>query len=248
MRRYWVPEISLQGDFFKLEEDVFHHIFIVCRQSLGSRFEVIVNSKAYFVEVVDVYKKNAVAKIIEERPIPELSKPHIHLALSLPKFQTLEKVIEKSVELGVHSLHLFHSDFSFMRPKSGELDKKMQRWEKIITGATQQTGRGERMQLTEVEPLDVLLARFSESRQSKGFLAYEGDGKMSLRESLSAVDSEAENIWIFVGAEGGFSEKDLEMFKNYKLLPISLGDQVLRVETACVTIVSILKYGLGHFD
>lgn len=248
MRRYWVPKEALQGELVDLSGDVFHHICVVCRQTVGNRFEVIVDSTAFFVEIIEQKKKSAVAKVIEQRKIPELPKPHIHLALSLPKFTTLEKVLEKSVELGVHTLHLFHSDFSYMRPKSGELAKKQMRWQKIIKGATQQAGRGDLMSLTDIEPLGVLLERFAQSPDSWGVLAFEGEADRDLKEQMAKAQKDQSDVWIFVGAEGGFSPGDLELFKNYDLLPISLGDQVLRVETACVTLVSVLKYGLGHFD
>lgn len=249
MRRYWISRDSLQEDSsIRIDGEVFHHICVVCRQKLGSRFEVICDHKAFFVEIISMDKKSAVAKIIEHRQIPSLPRPYIHLALSLPKFQTVDRVVEKMVELGVQQVHLFSSDFSFMKPKPGELDKKQQRWQKIITGATQQTGRGEIMALTEVEPLSVLLERHFPDPNKIGLLAYEGEGGESLGHRLKSMSDQVEEIWIFVGSEGGFSQEDLKLFKDYKLLPTSLGDQVLRVETACVTLVSILKYGLGHYD
>lgn len=248
MRRYWVDEGCLQGGHVQLNGDVFHHICVVCRQGQGDRFEVILNQKAYFVEIVEQQKKSAIAKIIEERQIPSLPKPQVHLALSLPKFQTVDRVVEKMVELGVAKVHLFSSDFSFMKPKKGELAKKQTRWEKIIQGATQQTGRGERMRLTELTPLHVLLEENFPSSSKAGLLAYEGEGGEPLSARLKGLSKEVDEIWIFVGSEGGFSSKDLELFKKFQLLPVSLGDQVLRVETACVTLVGILKYGLGHYD
>lgn len=248
MRRYWLAEDKITEDNVVLDGETFHHICTVCRQGLGDRFEVLTKQKAYFVEIIHMAKKNGVAKVLEVRDIQQLKKPHIHLALSLPKFGTLEKVIEKSVELGVHSLHLFSSDYSFMKPKAGELQKKMDRWGKIIQGATQQTGRGELMNLTESVPLRVLLESQFCSERALGLLAYEGEGPLNLKSQLENGSQNQDEIWIFVGSEGGFSQEDLKLFKDYKLLPVSLGDQVLRVETACVTLVSILKYGLGHFD
>lgn len=248
MRRYWIEKDKLTAESVVIDGDNFRHICVVCRQEVGDRFEVIADHKAYLVELVELGKKNALGKIIESRAVAELAKPHIHLALSLPKFPTLDKVLEKSVELGVHTVHLFSSDFSFMKPKPTVLEKKQERWRKIIQGATQQTGRGDLMELTEIQPLSVLLEEGFKDPQAAGLLAYEGEGAKDLKSRLDQLDPSIENIWIFVGSEGGFSENDVELFKDYGLLPISLGDQVLRVETACVTLVSILKYGLGHFD
>lgn len=247
MRRYWVEQEHKVEEGFELTGDVYHHICVVCRRSPGDRFELILSGEAFLVEMTESSNKKAFAKIIETRKIAPLPQPEIHLALSLPKFQTFEKVIEKMVELGVHSVHPFTSDFSFVKSSKKVPAKKYERWEKIIRGATQQTGRGEFLNLTQIQPLGVLLAEFSK-KEALGLLAYEGEGGENLRNRLTQAGSNPQPLWIFVGSEGGFSSKDLELFKDYKLLPISLGDQVLRVETACVTLVSILKYGLGHFD
>ena len=248
MRRYWFDPEFLNDTEVEIAGDSYHHICKVCRQKLGDKFEVIISGTAYFVEIVEMNSKVARANILEKRQIPKLPKPNIHLALSLPKFQTVDKVVEKMVELGVSNIHLFSSDNSFMKPKQGEFDKKLQRWQKIIQGATQQTGRGELMELTGIQPLRVLLEETFSSSKNWGLLAYEGEGGQSLGAAIQEGIPEAENIWIFVGAEGGFSPEDLKLFKNYKLLPVSLGDQVLRVETACVTLVSILKYALKQYD
>jgi len=248
MRRYWVPATAIQGDHILLSDDIFHHICGVCRQSLKSRFELIHNQKAYLVEIVEIHKKKALAKILETRDMPPLPQPALHLALSLPRFTTLEKVLEKSVELGVSKLHLFASDFSYMKPHSKDLEKKTQRWQKIILGATQQTGRGELMELTPIRPLSVLLEEYALEPEAKGWVAYEGDGVRPLGQELSAWRGQkSQSVWIFVGGEGGFSPEDMALFKNFHILSIGLGDQVLRVETACVTLLGILKYHLGHF-
>ncbi len=246
MRRYWVPDPAVKEQGVFLEGEVFHHICTVCRQGVGDRFEVICEQKAFLVEILELKKKSAHAKILEQREIPQLPKPHIHLALSLPKFQTVDRVIEKMVELGVSQVHLFASDFSHIKPKPGDLEKKHQRWQKIIQGATQQTGRGELMKLTEVVPLRVLLKENFPDPSKLGLLAFEGEGGVPLSTRLSTSQQSLDQVWIFVGSEGGFSRQDLELFKDYSLLPVSLGDQVLRVETACVTLVSILKYSLGQ--
>ena len=248
MRRYWVPSECLQSDRVLLGGETFHHICVVCRRNVGHSFEVIVDKKAYLVEIETIERKKAIARVKDVRDLPGLLGPHIHLALSLPKFTTVDNVVEKMVELGVSTVHLFHSDFSHKKPRPEAIEKKHKRWQKIIQGATQQTGRGELMELTQIKPLGVLLEENFPSDKRWGLLAYEGEGGVSMRQGLKSCSEEKDEVWIFVGGEGGFSLADLEKFKDYKLLPVSLGDQVLRVETACVTLVSILKYGLGQYD
>lgn len=248
MRRYWLPLKAFSEGQVLIEGESFKHICKVCRQGVASRFEVLnEHNKAYFVEVTEVGKREAYARILEERKLPELKKPRIHLALSIPKFQTVDYVLEKSVELGVEAVHLFQSDFSFIKAAEKDLSSKQSRWQRIIKGASQQTGRGRLMELTLGTPLRVLLEGLRE-RKATALLAYEGDGGRSMKQAISEISTDFEEVWVFVGSEGGFSAEDLHLFKNYEILPSSLGDQVLRVETACVTLVSILKYGLGQLD
>ena len=186
MRRYWVPEENLKDHQVELTGDILQHICGVCRRSQGDRFEVICDKEVYLVELSEIKKERAWASIIRKRKIKALKKPHIHLALSLPRFQTLEKILEKSVELGVRAFHLFHSDFSFMKPNPGDLENKRKRWQKIIRGATQQTGRGELMGLGEIKPLKSLLREEGRGKNFFGLLAYEGDSPFPSRKGIGS--------------------------------------------------------------
>src|SRR3954467_10350022 len=114
MRRYWIENQQLQDKEVHFSGDIFHHIFDVCRQEVGSHFEVILASKAFLVEVKNIGKKSAVAVVKEERPIPPLPRPLIHVILSMPRYQVMDSVVEKLVEIGVASLHPVFSDFSFV--------------------------------------------------------------------------------------------------------------------------------------
>lgn len=94
--------------------------------------------------------------------------------------------------------------------------------------------------------MQEILQRFQSDPKAQGLFAYEGSGELSLRQAMTSATN-IENLWIFVGSEGGFSTQEVEIFKKVNLFPISLGQQVLRVETACVTLLGIIKYELNLF-
>lgn len=248
MRRYWIPKDFMNGeDEVVISGDVLHHVRDVCRMQKGSKFEVIVEGgAAHLVEIVSETKHESIAKIIESREIPEIPKPHLHLALSIPRFPVFEAVIEKAVELGVTHVHPFFSEYSFIRTQTDVWDKKLSRFEKIVQGATQQSGRGDLMKI--VPPVDFkwLLEHFNRLEGAKGLFAYEGEAQLSAKEGVARVVgvSGLEEAWIFVGSEGGFSKEEAEKFQGVGLTSVTLGQQVLRVETACVALISILKYDL----
>lgn len=247
MRRYWIEKKDIFQDQVNFTGDVFHHIFDVCRQEVGSKFEVLTeDSKAYFVEVTQVAKKTAAAQILEERVIPELKTPHVHLLLSISRFPVMDAVMEKAVELGVKSIQPFFSEFSFVRKGEKISENKVDRWDKIVRSATQQSGRGDLMKIHSPIPFEKISDLINQKPGSVGLFAYEGLSTLSIKDYVAKVKSEhpqgIKDLWIIVGSEGGFSHKEVEEFQKLGLDPVTLGPQVLRVETACMALVSVLKY------
>lgn len=254
MRRYWIEKNQIYNNQVTFKGDQHHHIFDVCRQEVGHHFEVITeDSKAYLVEVKSVTKKDALAEIIEERVIKALPKPHIHLALSIPRYNVMDSTIERATEMGVSSILPFVSQYSFIRKEKELPAGKQERWQKIIVSATQQCGRGELMKIHDVTNWQNMLQVINPSAQNWCLFAYEGqsikpiaDEIKSLREQYLSPDAQLpENIWIIVGSEGGFSLEEAEQMHKLGLHPVTLGSQILRVETACLTLVAVLKYEFG---
>lgn len=260
LRRYWIESSQLHEPSRQVTftGDTFHHIFDVCRQSVGSKFEVLTEqSKAYFVEVTEHTKKNALAKILEERIIPPLPQPHIHLALSISRFPVMDAVMEKAVEMGVKSVVPFFSEHSFVRSNERISENKLERWDKIVKSATQQSGRGDLMKIYAPIKFSDLSAQINLNHENKGLFAYEGEATQSIKAYLESMRAKPEqntasrpaqgpgeikNLWLVVGSEGGFSYKEVDELKAKGLEPVTVGSQILRVETACIALVSVLKY------
>ena len=254
MRRYWIEKKTIFNDTVTFKDEVFHHIFDVCRQTAGQHFEVLTeDSKAYLVEVTAVEKKHAQAKIIEEREIQKLPTPHVHIALSVSRYHVMDSIMERAVEMGVSSILPFCSEYSFIRKPNNLPTGKMERWNKIIVSATQQCGRGELMKISEPvewsQMLNLIEPSTNPDNKNLCLFAYEGQDILGVREHILAIRKSnnvaPENLWIIVGSEGGFSEQEVSLMQQLGLNPVTLGSQVLRVETACLTLVSVLKYEFG---
>lgn len=246
MRRYWVEEKQREGEGFWLEGELYHHVIDVCRQEEGQHFELLCGEgQAYLVQLKSIDKKRAWTEIIEVRQIEPLSRPHIHLAVSLPRFHKMDEIVEKAVELGVKSVWPFVSDCSFVRHLSKVSGAKQERWTRIVRSATQQSGRGDWMEVQEPKTLLDLFAEFNQRTKVLGLFPYEGESQLQLHEALRAPrDFKLEEVWVFVGSEGGYSAQEVQWFRDRGLEPVTLGPQVLRVETACLALVSIIKYEL----
>jgi 16S rRNA (uracil1498-N3)-methyltransferase len=250
MRRYWIPKESLVEDTVSFSGDVFHHVFHVCRVQEGQKIEVLCgDDKAYLVQISSISKKSAQANVVEVRDVNPLPKPYIDLCVSIPRWATLDTIVEKAVELGAAKLTPFVSDYSFVRELKKVPENKKARWPKIVQGATQQSGRGQLMPVEEPALLESIISEINQNEQIVGLFPYEGSGGVSVKKALTAIDwNGVEEVKIIVGSEGGFSAREVERFQAVGMHPITLGEQVLRVETACLAMVSILKYELGLFS
>lgn len=254
MRRYWIEKQMIFEDQVSFKGDLFHHIFDVCRQDVGHHFEVLTeDSKAYLVEVTQKDRKQAQARILEAREIEALPRPHVHIALSVSRYNVMDSIVEKAVEMGVSSILPFCSDFSFIRKPNNLPAGKLDRWQKIVVSATQQCGRGELMKISDPVEWTDMLKTINPNPDNWCLFAYEGHSVLGVKAHLNAAKEAAkvsnqplpQNLWIIVGSEGGFSEAEVEEMRQLGLHPVTLGRQVLRVETACLTLVSVLKYEFG---
>lgn len=248
-RRFYIEE-GLQADGVHISGDLFHHIRDVCRFEVGDQFEVLPGDKqAVLVQIESVGKKELFARRLSSRALPELPKPYITLCLSIPKLPKVDWIIEKCVELGAFEIRPFVSDFSFLRKVSEVSENRLSRWNKLVQAGTQQSGRGDLMRIEPATTLEKLLAEFNRQPSTGGLFPYEGQAQKALPVALRELKAKNhEHLWVFVGSEGGFSAGEVELFASHGLNPVSLGEQILRVETACLALVSIIKYEYEQFE
>lgn len=247
-RRFYLDKKHLKNEEeIAIEGDLFHHIRDVCRFKAGDRFEILAGDpRALLFEITSMEKRGLTAKKISERPLPAPEKPAVILALSVPKLPKVDWIIEKCVELGVAEIRPFVSDFSFLRKTSEISEARVSRWQKLIESATQQSGRGDLMRIHPAQTLEQILANFNRNGDTAGLFPYEGEAQLRLKEAVSKAKAKnPERLFLFVGSEGGFSPREVELFAQTGLKPVSMGQQILRVETACLALVSVIKYEWG---
>lgn len=243
VRRFWLDPQEFENDELKIDGDLYHHLIDVCRFEIGDKFELLQTGAASFVEMIAKDKRTLTVRRRETRPIQAPPRPYIHLALSVPRFPKVDWIVEKSVELGIYAIHPFVSEYSFVRKVSEVSEGKIDRWRKLVRQAAQQSGRGELMAVEAPLRLPELLGLVNQKPKSLCLFPYEGECQFSLKQRLKGVKPhDFDDVWVFVGSEGGFSRAEVDMFKKAGIEPVSLGPQVLRVETACLALASILKY------
>ena len=238
--RFWIDRSCLKDKEFLIKDSLYHHICRVCQFKKGDIFELFCEGlQKYKVTLSSISSSKALARILEVSPVPSLKKPYLHLALSLPRLLKIDSLIEKAVELGVKEFHPFISTFCFFKKTEQLSLARNNRWEKIIEHKLALTGR--------TEPLIIHPCCFLEDiivpKEDIALMAYEGNQQGTFLSELLKNFKNPFAIWLFIGSEGGFSSIEAREFscqKNHFIF--SMGEQILKVETACLFGLSVLKY------
>ena len=247
MRRFWVDPQELQspGTLVTLKDDEFHHLVHVSRLEEGERLELLSGDGRIATGILKkISKRSAEVEVQSIEQLPPPFEPRVTLVISVPRFQKMDLILQKCVELNAFRIVPVVSDRSFVKTLSADLKGKIPRWRKIVLEACKQSGRAWPMDLAEPETLDKYIGRMGHTQET-GLFFYEGEGVLDVKTALQKIPSNA-NITCFVGAEGGFSTREVDLFRQSGFAPITLGPLVLRVETACITLLSVIQYQFGY--
>ncbi|MEI6480515.1 MAG: RsmE family RNA methyltransferase [bacterium] len=225
LQRFFVEEkLSLGKEITIKDVDFVHQVLKVFRKRTGDQIVLLDNSGFEFLSTITVLGKKELTVLIEEESEVE-NKPKIEVTLfaSLIKKDKFEWVLEKCTELGVSHFVPVISE------RSEKKDLNIDRAQKILKEASEQSERG--VMPTICEPLSL-----SEALYGVDFtvLVFHLLGEKFDAEKTTDVS----RIGILVGPEGGWGEKDLEIFKKNNIQLVTLGSQVLRAETASIAAAS----------
>ena len=232
MQRYFAKELN--DNNIVLEDSDIHHIKTVMRMRENDKIEVIYNSKLHICSIENIDNLTLkIESIIEENN--ELNK-EIIVALGLVKEQKMDLILQKLTELGVTKIIPVNMERSIVKLDSKKEEKKLQRWNMICKEASEQSKRNIIPTVTKIMNL-------------KDLPSIEADLKLvcSVSEKDNIIYNYIEkddynSILIVIGPEGGISSKEEEYLKNNNFNLVSFGNLVLRVETACIYIASVLNY------
>lgn len=225
LQRFFVEENLVLGKEITIEDSEFiHQVVKVFRKRSGDQIVLLDNSGFEFLStIVSLNKKEIVVHVEERKEVENKQKIEVTLFASLIKKDKFEWVLEKCTELGVSYF------IPVISERSEKKDLNIERAKKIVKEASEQSERGGVPTLC--EPL--LLCEALEDVDFPVF-AFHLEGEKSNFEKIKTL----KRVGILIGPEGGWGEKDLEIFKEKNISCMTLGSQVLRAETASVAVAS----------
>lgn len=194
----------------------------------------------YKCRLVSSKPDEAEVEIVEV--VPCKSEPSVAATVfaGLPKGERADLIVQKCTEAGACEIVFFDCERCVARPKENALDRKLERWQAIAESAAQQSGRGIIPQVrfigNYVEMLDAAI-----KKDVRLFLYETGERRVPLKDGIQAAGS-FHSAAVITGPEGGFTEFEAAMARGAGFTMCSMGERILRCETAPVIALTAVMY------
>ena len=243
MPRFFVGADQISDKDIVITGTDVNHIRNVLRMTPGE--EVTVSDGQgmdYFCRIAELTKEEVRLDIVDSwHSFVELPAK-IYLFQGLPKADKMELIIQKAVELGVHTIVPVSTDRTVVKLDAKKETNKRKRWMSISESAAKQSGR---LRIPEVTPVvSYREALEMAKKMDVRLIPYElAEGMEKTRELMSSIQP-GQSVAVFIGPEGGFESSEIEKAMEIGAWPITLGKRILRTETAGLVTLAMLVYNL----
>lgn len=248
MHKFFTEPYNITETEGKILGDDVKHIYKVLRLSEGE--EVVLNNCEgieYLGKIKSISKSEVIVNILKKLDINNESKVKVYLFQGLPKGQKMDLIVQKGTELGVYEFIPTITDRVDIKLK-GEY-KKLDRLNRIALEASKQSKRSIIPKVTEVIEFNDALNKLKEMDLT--IVPYENAENFGIKSLISHLNNEGinldtiRNIGVIIGPEGGFEEEEINILKDQGAHIVTLGNRILRTETAGFTATALIQYELG---
>jgi 16S rRNA (uracil1498-N3)-methyltransferase len=238
-RRFFVEHFT--GTTAVIEGDTAHHLGHVLRAQSGQLYELSDGSAAWLARIESVARNRVEFALLDQLPTPQ-SAPEITLLLAVVKFDAFEWAIEKATELGVTRI----VPLAAARSEKGLLAataKRSQRWQKILLESSQQSRR---LRIPQLDDLAKPAQSFAAQSANFRLMLSERSDAPTIRSTVPvAIPAQSRRTALAIGPEGGWTDDELAAARAAGFQEASLGQLILRTETAVISALSILNFALS---
>ena len=241
MKKIFIP--TPLDEIIQLPQDVTHHVLHVFRHNMEKPITVTgSDNRCGIYQITEEVDGIAHAKLIEFVESDVASYRTI-LVQSFLKGEKLEWVLQKATELNIDTIYLVSTTNCVAKYDDKKLQSKVSRWEKIMLEAAQQCGRNQLPTLVVGEKLSQVLEIENDALK---LVAYENEEGHTIKPTLQSIHTNPNitDILICIGPEGGYQEKEINAIIESGGKSVSLGNTILRAETAAIGSLAMIQYEL----
>jgi 16S rRNA (uracil1498-N3)-methyltransferase len=234
-RRFFVD--AFDANRAVLAGEAAHHLGRVLRAEPGQFYELSDGTSVWLGKIEIAGKDRIEFSLVEPVPI-RVSSLDRTLLLAIVKFDAFEWALEKATELGVNRI----VPIAAARSEKGLLaaaGKRSERWKRIVFESSQQSRR---VRLPIVDPVTFPQTAFARTDSRLKLLLSERSDTPSLRALLNGRS--ADSATVAIGPEGGWTEDEFATAGKAEFEEASLGNLILRTETAVTACLAVLNYAL----
>lgn len=245
-RRFFIEPGCMGGAAVELPEPLSHRLARVLRLRPGDEIRLFDGSGLEVrAQIDELTAVSGLASIIERGEAPAEPGTHVHVYQSITKGERFEWLVEKLTEIGVGRVTPLITERSVVR--TGGEGNKLDRWRRIAIEAAEQCGRGA---VPTVEaPMEF--SRALDDAPGMRLLPFESAGGTApsvqdvLTREIDALFA-AGAVSVFIGPEGGFTYEEVDAATGAGATIVTLGDRVLRSETAGLVTATLVMSAIGE--
>jgi len=229
-RRRWIAD-EVSGDRAALVGSHAQHLARVLRAEVGQSFDLITGDSVRRGHIISVRDDRVDFALGEE--VTSSLLPDVGLLLAIFKFDRMEWAVEKCTELGVARILpvIARRTDTHLGSAAG---KRAERWRRIAQQASEQSRRASIPQISEPASLRTVVTDQADHK----IVLSEAEKEISLRNALESYRSQ-QSVLLAIGPEGGWTEEELSLFAANGWILASLGESILRAETAAIAATAI---------
>ena len=216
----------------------YRHIARALRARIGEKLLLIdENQVQYETSIQEITSKEIICRIERKYPSKRALEFDLYLAQSPLRSDAQLTIMEKATELGVKAVYPIITDNCTLN--KSVLDKKQEKWQKVMVEASKQCERAKIPTCFVPTTIEEVL----ENQFDKILVLAERAADTTLKKYLRKnLIKKGEKVLAIIGPEGGFSQAEFNFFKKKSLPLISLGNLILKAETAVITTIGNIVY------
>lgn len=241
MIRLLLPGASGAGEV-EVSGERLHYLARVLRLAPGDALEVFDGrGSAHRATVKAIEEQRATVVLGEAVEAPRGGE--VTIVQGLPKGDKLELVLQKGTELGAAAFAPVHTARAVVKLTSERAADKVRRWQKIAEEAARQCGRAD---VPQVLPVRGLIETCRELAATAVVLVLDEEERATRLSHALAQAGEGTPLAVVIGPEGGLSREEVQALTGLGAVPVTLGERVLRTETASLAALSIIEHRRGR--
>ena len=243
MYKFFITQKQIEQNTAKILGEDVKHIANVLR--LKKLDDIIICNKntnySYEAKINEITKEYIMCDIIKKIEETVESDMDIDLYQGLPKADKMEYIIQKATELGVKNIYPVSMERCIVKiDKKCEM-KKIERWNKIAESAAKQSKRDYIPKVENIINIENICQKAK--KYDIIIVAYENEKENTLKTVLKKIDLQNNlKIGVVIGPEGGIAEDEVKELAKSGAKIVSLGNRILRTETASLVVLSNIIY------